>query len=329
MDLSTTYMGMTLKSPLVISAGPLSKEISRIRKLEDLGASAVIMHSIFEEQLKYEAEELGHFLSSGTESYAEALSYFPEADEYSLGPEEYLEHVAQAKAAVDIPIIGSINGVSAGGWGDYARQIEQASADAVELNVYFVATDPAWSAADVEHVYIDVLQAVKRSVKIPVAIKVSPFFSAMAAMARRLDDAGADALVLFNRFVEPEIDLENLELSPKMMLTGPYEIRLPMRWIAILHGKVKASLAATRAIYTHEDVLKMLMVGADVTMLCSALLKNGIDHLATIEAGMREWMDEHEYDSVTLMKGSMSQVSCPEPATFERAHYMKTLQSYV
>ncbi len=329
MDLSTTYLGMRLKNPLVAAAGPLTADLGKIRQLEDAGASAVVLHSLFEEQLRHEADELDHHLSHGAESYAEALSYFPEAGEYKLGPEEYLEHVAAAKKAVGIPVIGSLNGVSVGGWTEYAKKIEQAGADALELNVYFIATDFAETGAQVEERYLQVLQAVKRAVRIPVAIKIGPFFSSMAWMARRLDQAGADALVLFNRFYQPDFDLENLAVVPDVVLSTPFEMRLPLRWIAILYGNVQASLAAARGISSAEDVIKMIMAGADITQLLSVLLRKGIGQLGEIELQIREWMEQHEYVSIEQMKGSMSQKSCADPAAFERANYMRTLQSYV
>ncbi|HUU82500.1 MAG TPA: dihydroorotate dehydrogenase-like protein [Phycisphaerae bacterium] len=329
MDLSTTYMGLSLKNPLVASAGPLTAEIGTIRQLEDAGAGAVVLHSLFEEQLSHEAEELEHHLTHGAESFAEAVTYFPQAGAYKLGPDEYLEHVAKAKAAVGIPVIGSLNGASVGGWTEYARRIEEAGADALELNVYFVATDPSLTSSQVEDRYVDILKAVKKAVRVPVAIKLGPFFSAMASMAQRLDQAGADALVLFNRFYQPDIDLDQLEVVPNVVLSGPYEMRLPLRWMAILYGRVKASLAAARGIASAHDVLKMLMAGADVTQMLSVLLRKGPGEVSGILEGMKAWMEEHEYESVQQMKGSMSQKSCAEPAAFERANYMKTLQSYV
>lgn len=329
MDLSTTYMGLPLKNPLVPSAGPLSADLSMIRVLEDAGAACMVLHSLFEEQIRFEAEELDYHLTHGAESFAEAITYFPRAEEYRLGPEEYLNHIAKAKQAVDIPIIASLNGASVGGWIDHARRMEQAGADGLELNVYFIATDPKLSGRDVEQLYLDILEAVKKSVKIPVAMKLSPFFSAMASMAQRLDQAGADALVLFNRFYQPDIDLDTLTVVPNLILSGSHEMRLPLRWIAVLHGKVQASLAATTGIASGRDVLKMLMAGADVTQLCSVLLKNGPQELSVIRDEMVQWMEEHEYESVEQMKGSMSQKSVADPAAFERANYMKTLNSYV
>jgi dihydroorotate dehydrogenase (fumarate) len=328
MDLSTTYMGLSLKNPLVPSASPLSREIGTIRQLEDSGAAAIVMYSLFEEQIKIEAEALDHFLSHGTESFAEALSYFPEPTDYRRGPDEYLKHIQQAKEAVDIPIIGSLNGVSLGGWIDYAQKIEEAGADALELNVYFIPTDPKVSAQEVDDLYVEILREVKSHVRIPVAIKLGPYFSALAYMAQRLDQAGADALVLFNRFYQPDINLEKLEVVPNVLLSTPQAMRLPLRWIAILYGHIQADMAATSGIHTAEDVLKMLMVGANVTMMCSALLKNGPGHLKKVLADLATWMEEHEYESVQQMRGSLSQRACPEPAAFERANYMKALTHY-
>ncbi|MBD3266794.1 dihydroorotate dehydrogenase-like protein [bacterium] len=328
MDLSTTYLGMELKNPLVVASSPLSREIDTVKQLEDKGASAIVMWSLFEEQLQFESKELAHFLEHGAESFAEAMSYFPEAQDYKTGPEEYLNHIKALKGAVDMPVIASLNGVSTGGWIDHALKMQDAGADALELNVYYIPTDPQLGATNVEDIYVEVLQSVKSKVKIPVSIKLSPYFTSMIGMANRLVDAGADGLVMFNRFYQPDIDIENLEVSPNLLLSTPQEMRLPMRWIAILKGRVNASLAATTGIYTAEDVLKMMMAGADVTMLCSALLRHGVGRVEEILADMKTWMEEHEYDSINTMKGSMSQKSCPEPAAFERANYMKMLQSY-
>jgi dihydroorotate dehydrogenase (fumarate) len=329
MDLTTTYLGLKLKNPLVLAASPLSSDIAKIKRLAELGASAVVMYSLFEEQINYEIEEIDHFLNYGTESFAESLSYFPEPEEFkNLHAEEYLNHISKLKRAVDIPVIGSLNGVSTGGWMDYARKIEEAGADALELNTYYVATDTALTAEKVENLYLENLKAVKKAIKIPVAMKLSPYFSAFANMASRLDGAGANGLVLFNRFYQPDIDLNTLEVVPNLNLSSSVELRLPLRWIAILHGKVKASLAATTGIHTAEDVIKMVMVGADVTMLASALLKKGIGHIHEILDGVKTWMEEHNYDSISSMKGSMSSKSIADPAAFERANYIKTLQSF-
>lgn len=328
MDLSTTYLGMRLKNPLVAAASPLSREIATIRALEDAGVSAVVMHSLFEEQIQLESELLAHYLEHGTESFAEALTYFPAQEDFHLGPDEYLEHIRRAKEAVDIPIIGSLNGVSRGGWIDYARKIQQAGADAIELNIYFIPTDPNVTGPQVERVYVDILRDVKAAVTIPVAMKLSPFFSAPAAMVRTLDENGADGFVLFNRFYQPDIDLERLEAVARALPSSPQSMRLPMRWIAILHGRIRADLAATSGIYTAEDVLKVLMVGARVAQLCWTLLVHGPGRAATILRDLGTWMAEREYESVEEMIGSMSHRSVPEPAAYERAHYMKAITSF-
>ncbi len=328
MDLTTTYLGLTLKNPIVPSASPLSHTLDSMKRIEGAGAAAVVMYSLFEEQIRHEAAELDHYMQYGAESYAEATSYFPEADEYNLGPEEYIEHIHQAKEALGIPVIGSLNGISTGGWISYAKKIEEAGADALELNVYHIPTDPRKSAGDVEQLYIEILKAVKSSVSIPVAMKLSPFFSNMANMAYRLDEAGVDGLVLFNRFYQPDFDLEELEVTPNVILSTPQALRLPLRWIAILHGRVKAHLAATSGIHTAQDVLKMLMAGADVTMMCSALLKHGPSRISEVLQEVEKWMMDHEYLSIGQMKGSMSQKSVADPAAFERANYMKALGSY-
>lgn len=326
-DLNTNYLGLKLRTPLVPSASPLSQEIDSIRRLEDAGASAVVLYSLFEEQLHQESLELDHHLSAGSESFAESLTFFPQPGEFRLGPEGYLNHIRKAKEAVSIPVIASLNGATVGGWTSYARQIEQAGADALECNIYWIPTDPELSSAEVEQTYLDILAAVKSAISIPVAVKISPFFSNMAGMARRLDQAGADALVLFNRFYQPDIDLEELEIKPNVLLSTPQALRLPLTWIGILFGRIKASLAATSGIHGAEDVIKLLMVGADVTMLCSTLLRNGINHLRYIEQGLADWMERHEYESIKQMRGSMSQLRCPDPAAFERAQYMRAVKS--
>ena len=328
MDLTTKYLGLTLKNPLVPSSSPLSKELDSIKKLEEAGASAIVMYSLFEEQISFEAAELDHFLTRGTESFAEALSYFPDAGDYNLGPEEYLEHVRKAKEATDIPVIASLNGVSTGGWIEYARKIEQAGADALELNVYFIPTDLNQESRQIENLYLTILKAVKSNVNIPVAMKLSPYFSSMARMALELDQDGAYALVLFNRFYQPDLDLDALEVKPGVILSSSNDLRLPLRWIAILHGRIKASLAGTTGVHTAEDALKLVAAGADVAHMCAALLVNGPEHLGKVLAGMEQWLQEHEYDSLATLKGSMSQSAVAEPAAFERANYMKALNEY-
>ncbi|MBN1993011.1 MAG: dihydroorotate dehydrogenase-like protein [Anaerolineae bacterium] len=329
MDLSTTYMGMTLKNPIVPSASPLSEKIDNIRQMEDAGAAAVVMYSLFEEQIKGESEQLDHFLSYGTDTFAEALSYFPEAESYKVGPDGYLELISQAKQAVDIPIIGSLNGVSTGGWIEYAQKIEQAGADALELNVYYIPTNINRPGSEIEQMYVDIVKDVKGSVSIPVAVKLSPFFSATANMAHRLATEGqANALVLFNRFYQSDFDLENLEVIPHLELSNRYELRLPLRWVAILYGRVPVDFAITSGVHTYTGVLKCMMAGAKVAMLASELLRNGAGRIETILTEIAAWMDEHEYDSIAQMQGSMSQKNVAEPAAFERANYMKVLQSW-
>lgn len=328
MNLQTKYLGKILKSPIVVSASPLSETIDNIRRMEDVGASAVVLYSLFEEQIRLEQIELEHTTTMGAEAYAESLSFFPQAYEYRLGPEEYLEHIHKAKEAVKIPIIASLNGSTNGGWINYAKKMEQAGADAIECNIYYIPTDMNLKGDEVEKTYVEIVKSVKSTVTIPVAVKLSPYFSNMANMAKQLDEAGADALVLFNRFYQPDIDLGQREVVPNILLSHSSAMRLPMRWIAILKGKIKADLAATSGIHTGEDVIKMLMVGANVAMVCSALLKSGISHIKTMENQMKSWMEEHEYNSVEEMIGSMSQAKVSDPSAFERAQYMKALTKY-
>jgi dihydroorotate dehydrogenase (fumarate) len=328
MDLTTTYMGMTLKNPIVPSSSPLSENLDNIRRMEDAGAGALVMYSLFEEQITLESHQLDHYLNYGIETFPEALSYFPEMESYKVGPDQYLERVQRAKAAVNIPIIGSLNGVSTGGWIDYAREIEQAGADALELNVYYIPTDLRMTSAEVEQLYLDVLRDVKQSISIPVAMKLSPYFSATANMAYRLAETGADALVLFNRFYQPDFDLENLEVVPRLVLSTPYELRLPLRWVAMLYGRVNVDFAITSGVHTVEEVLKAMMAGAKVSMMASELLQNGIQRITQILEGMAQWMEEYEYTSIAQMQGSMSQQSVAETAAFERANYMKMLASW-
>ncbi|MGF1601462.1 MAG: dihydroorotate dehydrogenase-like protein [Thermosynechococcaceae cyanobacterium] len=329
MNLSTTYLGLTLHSPLVIGAcAPLTERLELLRQLEDAGAAAVVMHSLFEEQLRQERVELHHHLTHGTESFAEALTYFPEPNIFHVGPEAYLNHIRQAKERVDIPIIASLNSSTLGGWTSYAQQIEQAGADALELNLYAIPTDIATPGMAVEQTYLDIVRAVTTTVNIPVAIKLSPFFSNLAHMAQRLTDAGANGLVLFNRFYQPDIDLETLDVAPNLLLSTPQDLRLPMRWIAILYGAVPIDFAATSGIHTAADVLKMLMVGANATMLVSVLLRHGIEHIRILERDLFQWLEEHDYNSVQQLQGSMSQVNCPDPSAYERVQYMQAIQTY-
>lgn len=328
-DLSTTYLGLKLKNPMVVSPSPLSEKTDNIRQMEDAGASAIVLHSLFEEQLTHESQSLNANLMQGEDSYAESLSYFPDLGDYKMGPEGYLEHVRQAKEAVDIPIIGSLNGISEGGWTQYARQIQDAGADAIELNMYFIPTDPDMTGVYVREMCENLVRAVKSSVNIPVAVKIGPFFSAMPYMARRLEVSGADGLVLFNRFYQPDFDLEKLDVVPNLILSDSRDLRLRLRWVAILYHQIKADLAITGGIHTPEDVVKAMMAGAKVAMTTSALLKKGIDHLRVVLNGLETWMEEHEYESIEMMQGSMSQKSVGDPAAFERANYMKILNSYV
>ena len=328
MDLTTHYLGLRLRTPLVVAASPLSEDIDNIKRMEDAGASAIVLYSLFEEQLRQDRFELYDRMEQGTFSSPESLTYFPEPHEYHLGPEEYLKHIGKAKEAVRIPIIASLNGSSVGGWTHYAKLIEQAGADALELNIYYIPTDVNLSGADVEQTYLDILKAVKSEVSFPVAVKLSPFFSNFANMAKRLDDADADGLVLFNRFYQPDIDLDSLEVRPNILLSTPMAMRVPLRWIAILFDRVHASLAATSGIHRATDALKMMMAGADVAMLCSVLIRHGIPHLRVIERDLVTWMEEREYVSIQQLRGSLSQKNSANPSAFERAQYMRAIAGY-
>jgi dihydroorotate dehydrogenase (fumarate) len=328
MSLTTNYLGLVLRNPIVASSSPLSHSLDSIRRLEDAGASAVVMYSLFEEQITFDSFYVDHYLRNGTNSYAESLSYFPEMEEYNVWPDEYLNLIRRAKEAVDIPIIGSLNGVSFGGWINHATLIEDAGVDALELNVYYLPTSVDLAGQEVENIYLDMLREVKRAVTIPLAMKLSPYFSSMANMAKRLVDEGANGLVLFNRFYQPDLDLDTLEVAPRLVLSNSDDLRLPLRWVAILYGRLLADLAITSGIHTSQDVLKGLMAGAKVTMMASELLQNGIKRISQILDEIRTWMDEHEYVSIAQMIGSMSQQNCAEPAAFERAILLKTLDSY-
>ena len=328
MDMRTEYMGMALKNPIVVSSSPLSHTLDSIRRVEDAGAAAVVMYSLFEEQITAESFYLDYYLTHGTDSYAESLSYFPESYSYNVGPDEYLELIRRAKQAVSIPIIGSLNGVSTGGWIDYASRIEEAGANALELNVYYIPTSAYLAGAEVEYIYSDILRDVKKAVSIPIAMKLSPYFSSTANMAQKLWEGGADALVLFNRFYQPDIDLENLEVVPRLVLSNSDELRLPLRWVAILYGRVPVDFAITSGVHTHHDALKALMAGAKVAMMASELLQKGVGRINEVLTEMRRWMEEHEYLAVSQMIGSMSQKNVIDPASFERANYMKTLASF-
>ena len=328
MDLTTNYLGMLLKNPIVASSSPLSHNVDSIRRLEDAGASAVVMYSLFEEQITFDSYYIDYHLTCGTDSYSESLSYFPDMQGYNVWPDEYMNLIHRAKQAVNIPIIGSLNGVSAGGWADYAVLMEDAGVDALELNVYYVATNPEISGLEVEQVYLDILTAVKETVSIPVAMKISPFFSSTANIAKRLVDKGMNGLVLFNRFYQPDFDLEKFEVTPSLVLSNSDELRLPLRWVAILYNRLLVDLAITSGIHTCQDILKSLLAGAKVTMMASELLQNGIRRIGQLLHELSTWMDEQEYESVVQMIGAMSQQNCEKPAAFERANYMKVLDSY-
>ncbi|MCX7798779.1 MAG: dihydroorotate dehydrogenase-like protein [Fimbriimonadales bacterium] len=328
MNLKTHYLGLELAHPLVPSASPLSSDIDGIRRLEDAGAPAVVLFSLFEEQINLESRILDHYLAYGTESYAEALSYFPQAEQYHVGPDGYLNLIRLAKERTGIPIIANLNGVSSGGWTRYARMMEEAGADALELNIYYLPTNPDVEGSEIERMYIDVVSEVVASVRIPVAVKVGPYFSSISNMAKRFAHAGAKGLVLFNRFYQPDFDLEALEVKPNLVLSSPHELRLPLHWTAVLYGRVPLDFAITSGVHSHWEVLKALMAGASVAMTASELLAKGLGRIREIVSDLATWMTEHEYESVRQMIGSMSQINVAEPAAFERANYMKVLQSF-
>ncbi|MCA9836443.1 MAG: dihydroorotate dehydrogenase-like protein [Trueperaceae bacterium] len=328
MSLKTSYLGLELEHPLVASASPLSYSLEGIRQLEDGGASAVVMHSLFEEQIEQEGKVLDHFLHYGTFSHFEALDYFPEPEQFNLGSEDYVELVRSAKAAVDIPVIPSLNGITDHGWLRYAKYLEDAGADALELNLYHLVTDPELSATEIEERYLHILGSVRESIKIPVAVKVGPYFSSFAHMAKLFAKQGANGLVLFNRFYQPDFDLETLDVKANLVLSNSHDLRLPLTWIAILYGRVPVDFALTSGVHSHFDVLKGLMAGASVTMMASEPLRNGVARFREIQDALIQWMDDHDYDSVTQMKGSMSQLNVANPEAFERANYMKVLQSW-
>jgi dihydroorotate dehydrogenase (fumarate) len=328
MNLNTKYLGHDLRSPVVVSASPLSSNIENLKEMEEFGAGAVVLHSVFEEQLRAEAAELADRLDQGSESFAEALSYFPKIGEYRLGPDEYLRHIEKAKKAVKLPIIGSLNGATLGGWTEFAKKIEGAGADALELNIYTIPTNAELSSAEIEAQYVDIVKAVRGEVKIPVAVKLSPFFTNTAAVAKRLVDAGANGLVLFNRFYQPDVDLEERVVKPQITWSTPFAQRLPLRWIAIMSGRTNANLAATSGIHEARDVLKAVAVGADVAMVCSTLYKNGLGHLRTINRELSQWLERHEFKSLGELRGSLSQRKVEDPTAFERAQFVKAVTTY-
>jgi dihydroorotate dehydrogenase (fumarate) len=327
-DLTTSYLGLELKSPIVVSASPLSEDLGNIRRMEDHGAAAVVLHSLFEEQISIESQELDRFLTETAEQYAEATSYFPDMTAYNFGPDGYLEHIRRAKQAVSIPIVASLNGTTAGGWIDYAQKMQQAGADALELNIYYLPNDPELTGEAVEARYCDLVSAVVRSVQIPVAVKLCPYFSSMANMARRLDACGARALVLFNRFYQPDFNLDELEVVPNLALSNPGELLLRLHWVAVLYGHVKAEMAITGGVHSATDVVKSMMAGANAAMMTSALLRFGIAHIGKTTDELLLWMDEHEYSSIRQMQGSMSRMKAAQPSAFDRANYMKVVSSY-
>jgi dihydroorotate dehydrogenase (fumarate) len=328
MDLRTIYMGLELKNPVIASASPLSEKLDNFRRMEDAGAAAVVMFSLFEEQIKHENAAIEHLITSGSESYAESLSFFPEFEDYETGPDEYLNLLRRATEAVDIPVIGSLNGITNEGWVDTARLMQDAGASGIELNAYYIPANLYMDGREVEQRYLDVLRAVKAAVSIPVAMKLSPFFSATGNMARQFDEAGADALVLFNRFYQPDLDLEEMEIVTDLRLSQPAEIRLPLLWIGVLHGRINASLAATTGVNSPLELIKYLLTGADAVMTTSAMLRYGIGFLTTLVDGLQDWMEAKQYDSVTQLKGMMSQINCLNPGAFERANYIKILENY-
>mgnify|MGYP001816908012 CR=1 FL=1 len=329
-DLSTRYLGLTLKNPLVASSSPVTGSLDSLLKLEEAGVAAVVLPSLFEEQIEHEAIEVARLMEFGAESFYEALGgYFPELDDYNTGPGHYVEDVAAAKEALDIPVIASLNGTTRGGWLRYATKLEEAGADAIELNVFLIPTDAYATGHDVEQRYLDLIAAVKEAVSVPVAVKIGPYFSSLAHTAREMVELGADGLVLFNRFYQPDIDLENLRVVSNLQLSTSTELRLPLRWVAILRDKVlRASLGVTSGVHTTDDVLKSLLVGADVAMMASALLEEGPFHARDVLAGMTAWLEQHDYESVEQMKGSMSMASAPNPDGYIRANYMRMLTTY-
>ena len=327
-DLTTTYLGLSLKSPLIVSASPISRKVDRVRRLEEAGAGAIVMYSLFEEQIDHESRSLDHYLSRGADSYAESLSYFPDLQHYNLEPEQYVDHLKRLKDAVQIPVIASLNGISSGGWVEYAHRLQEAGADALELNIYFVPTDPDVTSAELEESFVALVHDVRQQLHIPLAVKMSPYFTSVANMAKRFSAAGANGLVLFNRFYQPDFDIEEREVVPNLHLSSSDDLRLPLRWVAILYGRIAADLALTGGVHSAQDAIKAVMAGASSVMLASELLRHGTARLDSILHDMHEWIVEHEYDSIEQMRGSMSQRAVAEPAAYERANYMKILNSF-
>ncbi len=327
-DLTTRYLGLELKNPIVASSSPLSKKVDSARRLEEAGVSAIVMYSLFEEQIIHESLELDYYLTRGTNTYAEALSYLPDIGNYSIGPEAYVENLHQIKQAVNIPVIGSLNGVSTGGWIEYAKKIEDAGADALELNIYYLPTDPDLTSSQIEQADVTLVRDICSCITIPVGVKLSPYYTALPNLIQRMVEAGARGFVLFNRFYQPDFDLESLEVVPHLILSESYEMRLPLRWIALLYGKVQADFALTSGVHTSEDIIKAVMAGSSVTMMTSELLRNGPRRVKTLQEELQFWMEDNDYESIMQMRGSMSQQAVAEPAAFERANYIKVLSSY-
>ena len=327
-DLSTDYMTLRLKNPVVASASPLCDSVDKLRLLEDHGIAAVVLPSLFEEQLILESQSLDSDLSRGADEFSESSSFLPELGDYNMGPEGYLELIHKAKKAVAIPVIASLNGVTQGGWVRYAQEMQQAGADAIELNIYSLVTDPSRTATEVEKDYCVLVRKLRENLKIPIAVKLSHFFSAFANFAGHVDTSGANAIVLFNRFYQPDLDIDQLQVVPSLMLSHPGELLLRLHWTAIIYGHISADIAVTGGVHRSEDVLKSVMAGAAVAMMTSALLQNGVPYLDSVLSGIVQWMDEHEYESIRQMRGSMSQRNVPDPAQFERANYMRVLSSY-
>lgn len=327
-DLTTTYLGLSLKNPLVASASPLSRNVETVRRLEEAGIAAVVTYSLFEEEITHESLELDHYLELGAHSYAESISYFPDLDTYSVGPERYLDHLARLKAAVSIPVIGSLNGVSSGGWIEYAQRIEDTGVDALELNIYYLAANPDLSAIELESSYLNLVRDLRAEISIPIALKLSPYFTSLPNIAQRMAAVGADGLVLFNRFYQPDFDLDAFRVTPNLQFSTSNELRLRLRWIAMLYGRIRADFALTGGVHTGQDVVKAVAAGANVAMTASELLEQGPQRAGGILTELGEWMEEHEYSSITQLRGCMSQRAVAEPAAFERANYMKVLGSY-
>ncbi len=328
MNLNTSYLGFNLKNPVIPSASPLSRDVDTVKKLEDAGASAIVMYSLFEEQIRHEVEEIDHFMDQGTDSFAESQSFFPGGHDFIRGPEAYLKQIRALKEAVDIPIIASLNGSTSGGWTDYAQRIQEAGANALELNIYNPPSKIEETCEQIEDNIVNIFNRVKAQVSIPISLKLGYYFTALPAFAKRLEDAGVDGLALFNRFYQPDIDLEELEVIPNVHLSTPDNLRMPLRWIAVLSSVLKLDLGATTGVHSGQDVIKLMMAGADVAFTCSALLKFGPEHVKTILNEMETWMDEHEYESVEQMKGSMSMKNVSVPEAFMRSNYMKVLNKY-